>query len=201
MEKGEKLRIMERFYTLQGEGCHSGKAAYFIRTAGCPVRCSWCDVKESWDAKSHPEISAIDIVDQIPAVVKTVIITGGEPLIWNMNCLTSLLHQKGLKVHLETSAAVPLTGQWDWICVSPKKAKEPLDEVLCIADELKVVICCAEDFFWAEKHARKTKKSCALLLQPEWDKRDTIMPMIIQYVMEHPQWRASLQTHKYMNIP
>ncbi|MDD4820084.1 MAG: 7-carboxy-7-deazaguanine synthase QueE [Flavobacteriales bacterium] len=197
----EKIRLMERFYTLQGEGCHSGRAAYFIRTAGCPVRCPWCDVKDSWNAVSHQEFSVNEIVNNIPEVVKTVIITGGEPLIWDMDLLTSLLHQKGLKVHLETSGAVALSGKWDWICVSPKRAKEPLDEMIATADELKVVICGEEDFIWAEKHAKKTKNTCALLLQPEWDNRETVMPMITKYVMEHPQWRASLQTHKYMNIP
>ena len=201
MKKGRMLPVMEHFYTLQGEGCHSGRADYFIRIGGCDVGCHWCDVKESWDASRHPLTDIDTVVAQIPPIVNTVVVTGGEPLNWNMDYLTSLLHAKGIKTHLETSGSSPLSGNWDWICLSPKKAKHPLEEVLIAADELKVIVFNRTDFDWAEKHSKKVKDGCALLLQPEWSRRHEAMDMITEYIKSHPKWRASLQSHKYMNIP
>lgn len=195
------LPVMEHFYTLQGEGCHSGRAAYFIRIGGCDVGCHWCDVKESWDASRHPLTDIDTVAAQIPPIVNTVVVTGGEPLNWDMDYLTSLLHAKGIKTHLETSGSSPLSGQWDWICLSPKKAKHPLEEVLRAADELKVIVFNRTDFDWAEKHSTKVKDGCSLLLQPEWSRRHEAMDMIAEYIKSHPKWRASLQSHKYMNIP
>lgn len=197
------LPIMEAFYTIQGEGHHTGKAAYFIRIAGCDVGCVWCDVKESWDADTHPRLSIDQIVaeaEKYPA--RIAVITGGEPLHYNLNALCEALHHKGFKTHLETSGAYPLSGAWDWICLSPKKFKEPLPEVLAACDEFKPVIFHVSDIKWAENFVSLVKKKNAqLFLQPEWSKQEALLPKIIDYIKAHPQWQMSLQTHKYMNIP
>ncbi len=196
------LPVMEQFYTIQGEGYHQGKAAFFIRLAGCDVGCVWCDVKESWDASQHNSKSIEQIVAasrQYPSDI--CVITGGEPLIYDLSNLTSSLHQVNKKTHLETSGAYPLTGSWDWICVSPKKFKAPLPEILPLAHELKVIIYSTSDFMWAASYSNKVAENCRRFLQPEWSKEKTILPQIADYVKEHPEWSISLQIHKYMNIP
>ncbi len=201
-ENGTKLPLMEEFYTIQGEGFHTGKAAYFIRLGGCDVGCHWCDVKESWDAELHPLTDAETIVENAkkhPA--KTVVITGGEPLIYNLDYLTKRLKEEGIKTFIETSGAYPLSGIWDWICLSPKKFKGPKTEVLEAAGELKVIVFNKSDFKWAEEHASKVGPNCKLYLQPEWSKADEITPLIIEYVKDNPHWDISLQTHKFLNIP
>lgn len=196
------LPLMEEFYTIQGEGYHTGQAAYFIRLGGCDVGCHWCDVKESWDAEKHPLTSVEQIVAQaVKHTAQTVVITGGEPLMYDLSLLTSALKAAGIQIWLETSGAYPLTGHYDWICVSPKKFKTPLPEVLQAADELKVVVFNQSDFKWAEMHADQTREDCRLYLQPEWSKADQMTPMIIDYVKEQPRWTISLQTHKYLEIP
>ncbi len=192
---------MEDFQTLQGEGFHTGKAAYFIRIGGCDVGCHWCDVKESWNAALHPATPTQEIVERAIPYADTVVITGGEPLTWNMEPLTRSLKEAGKQIHLETSGAYPLSGHWDWICLSPKKTKPPLAEVYSRAQELKVVIYNFHDFQWAEEHAEKVGPDCALFLQPEWSKREKMMPHISAYVLEHPKWRMGLQSHKYMGLP
>ena len=201
-EDGTMLPLMEEFYTIQGEGYHTGKAAYFIRLGGCDVGCHWCDVKESWDAELHPLTSAETIVENAKKhPSKTVVITGGEPLIYNLDHLTQRLQQEGIKTFIETSGAYPLSGHWDWICLSPKKFKAPKLEVLQAAGELKVIVFNKSDFKWAEEHAKMVGPDCKLYLQPEWSKADEITPLIIDYVKDHPYWNISLQTHKYLNIP
>ena len=201
VDAGKMLPLMEAFYTIQGEGYHKGTAAYFIRIGGCDVGCHWCDVKESWDAKLHPPTSIETIVDQAAEFSNTIVVTGGEPLMWDMNPLTSLLKQKTLKTHIETSGAYPLTGDWDWICLSPKKRKIPISEVYSKANELKVIVYNKDDFKFAEEQAAKVTQDCILYLQPEWSVREKVTPSIIEYVMKHPKWKISLQTHKYLNIP
>lgn len=194
--------VMEQFYTLQGEGFHQGKAAYFIRLAGCDVGCVWCDVKESWDRSKHKELTITDIITPLletPAEI--VVITGGEPFIYDLTPLVDILHKEGLKVHIETSGAYPVSGKADWICVSPKKFKAPLESVLQKADELKVIVYHRSDFMWAEAHAAKVNASCHLYLQPEWEKRHEMTPLIVGYIKEQPSWKCSLQVHKYMDIP
>jgi organic radical activating enzyme len=201
-EQAVSLPVMEHFYTLQGEGFHQGKAAYFIRLAGCDVGCVWCDVKESWDASKHPlkPISYLaDEVKQTPA--RIVVITGGEPLMHDLTLLTSVLQESGFQTHIETSGAYPLSGNWNWICLSPKKFKSPLPEMVDKADELKVVIYHKSDFQWAEKYATVVNPYCKLYLQPEWDKAAEITPQIIDYIKAHPKWQLSLQIHKYINVP
>ena len=193
---------MEQFYTIQGEGYHTGKAAFFIRLGGCDIGCHWCDVKESWDASLHPLTTADAIVEQAAAWPgKAVVVTGGEPLLYNLDYLTSRLQQRGIQTFLETSGAYPLSGHWDWICLSPKKFKAPRPEVLAAAGELKVIVFNKSDFAWAEEHAASAGPHTRLYLQPEWSKAALLMPQIVEYVKEHPEWRVSLQTHKYMNIP
>jgi organic radical activating enzyme len=202
VEAGTALPLMEAFYTLQGEGVHSGKAAYFIRLAGCDVGCHWCDVKESWDAEKHPIVPIEKIVeDASKNPARTVVITGGEPLMHNLAPLTKALHKAGFYIHIETSGAYPLSGSFDWICLSPKKFKAPLKEVFEKANELKVVVYNKHDFQWAEEQAKQVNENCVLLLQPEWGKRDAVMPLIAEYVKERPKWRVSLQSHKYLGIP
>ncbi|WP_254785813.1 7-carboxy-7-deazaguanine synthase QueE [Zhouia amylolytica] len=201
VEKGEMLPLMEEFYTIQGEGHHTGTAAYFIRVGGCDVGCHWCDVKESWNAETHPPTEITSIVDNAVKYANTIVITGGEPLTWNMDPLTQRLKERGLKTHIETSGAYPLTGVWDWICLSPKKMKLPKEEVYNAADELKVIVYNQHDFKFAEEQAAKVRESCELYLQPEWSRREKMMPEIVDYVMTHPKWKISLQTHKYLNIP
>lgn len=195
------LPLMEEFYTIQGEGFHTGTAAYFVRVGGCDVGCHWCDVKESWNADLHPPTNVESIVANAVANAKTIVVTGGEPLTWNMDPLTYALKAAGLKVHIETSGAYPLSGQWDWICLSPKKTKLPTDTVYEHAHELKVIIHNRHDFIFAEEQALKVNENAILFLQPEWSKRDEMTPLIVDYVMNNPKWRVSLQTHKYLNIP
>lgn len=202
VEKLITLPVMEHFYTLQGEGFHQGKAAYFIRLGGCDVGCVWCDVKESWDAAKHPQISVqalIELVKETPAAI--VVITGGEPLLHDLTALTRSLQDAGLKVHIETSGSSPLSGSIDWITLSPKKFKAPLPEVLPHAHELKVVIYHKSDFEWAEQFASQVSEHCRLYLQPEWSKAAQVTPLIIDYIKAHPQWQLSLQIHKYINVP
>ena len=201
VDKGVMLPLMEEFYTIQGEGFYKGTAAYFIRIGGCDVGCHWCDVKESWDASLHPPTHVGKIVENAVAHSDTIVITGGEPLTWDMTILTETLKAQGCKVHIETSGAYKLTGQWDWICLSPKKIKLPTDEIYEVANELKVIVYNLHDLKFAEEQAAKVNKDCILYLQPEWSKRDTVIPIIVDYVMKNPKWKVSLQTHKYLNIP
>jgi len=201
VEKGEMLPLMEEFYTIQGEGYYKGTAAYFIRVGGCDVGCHWCDVKESWNANLHPPTEINKIVENAKKYSDTIVITGGEPLTWDMTLLTNKLKAEGLQIHIETSGAYKLTGTWDWICLSPKKMKLPTDEVYQNADELKVIVYNKDDFRFAEEQATKVNKDCILYLQPEWSKRDKVVPEIVDYVMANPKWKVSLQTHKYLNIP
>ena len=201
VEKGMMLPLMEEFYTIQGEGYHTGKAAYFIRIGGCDVGCHWCDVKESWNADLHPPTHIDKMVETATVQANTIVITGGEPLMWNMDPITYKLKEKGRKVHIETSGAYELSGVWDWICLSPKKNKLPTESVYAKADELKVIIFNKHDFIFAEEQAAKTNPNAILFLQPEWSKRDEMTPFIIDYVMNNPKWRISLQTHKFLNIP
>ena len=198
---GKMLPLMEAFYTIQGEGFHKGTAAYFIRIGGCDVGCNWCDVKESWNADLHPP-TAIDVIaaDAFKHS-QTIVVTGGEPLMWDMNPLTSELKSKEMQTHIETSGAYELTGDWDWICLSPKKLKAPLDEVYQKAHELKVIVYNRDDLKYAEEQAAKVNPNCILYLQPEWSKREKVTPFIVDYVMKHPKWKVSLQTNKYLNIP
>ncbi|WP_432411537.1 7-carboxy-7-deazaguanine synthase QueE [Rasiella sp. SM2506] len=201
VEKGTMLPLMEEFYTIQGEGYHKGTAAYFIRVGGCDVGCHWCDVKESWNPNIHPPTEITSIAENAAKYSKTIVITGGEPLTWDMGPLTSLLKEKGMDTHIETSGAYTLSGTWDWICLSPKKMKLPTPEVYKAANELKVIIYNNDDFRFAEEQAAKVSKDCKLYLQPEWSKRDKMIPAIVEYVMNDPKWVVSLQTHKYLNIP
>ncbi len=196
------LPVMEAFYTLQGEGRHSGKAAYFIRLGGCDVGCHWCDVKESWDASLHPMLPMDEIVQQAMAFRgRMAVITGGEPLMYNLDTLTKALQEKGFQTNIETSGVYPISGYWNWICFSPKKFKTPHESIYDFADELKVIIYNKSDFDFAEEHAALVKKDCHLLLQPEWSKSDQMLPLIIDYIKDNPRWSMSLQTHKYMDIP
>ncbi|MDA0792273.1 MAG: 7-carboxy-7-deazaguanine synthase QueE [Bacteroidetes bacterium] len=201
VDSGHSLPLMEAFYTLQGEGYHKGGAAYFIRIGGCDVGCHWCDVKESWNAELHPPTPINTIVDGAKKYSDTVVVTGGEPLMWPMDPLTTALHNKGIQVHIETSGAYPLTGVWDWFCLSPKKNKLPLKEAYDRADEVKVIVYNNDDFKFAEEQAEKVSPTCKLFLQPEWSRRDKMMPLMVDYVLQHPKWKVSLQTHKYLNIP
>ena len=193
---------MEAFYTLQGEGAHAGKAAYFIRLGGCDVGCVWCDVKDSWDAEKHPRQSVASIVATAATFpARLAVITGGEPLMHNLYALTTALHEAGFTINIETSGSSPLSGNLDWICLSPKKFKAPLDEVAPLAHELKVVVFNKSDFGWAEQYAAMVSPSCQLFLQPEWDKRNEMTPLIVEYIQKNPKWQLSLQTHKYIGVP
>lgn len=201
VDKGLMLPLMEEFYTIQGEGFHKGTAAYFVRIGGCDVGCHWCDVKESWLAELHPPTKTELIIENTLKYSNTVVVTGGEPLTWDMGPLTEGLKAKGAQIHIETSGAYPLTGIWDWICLSPKKMKLPKQEIYDKADELKVIVFNKDDFKFAEEQATQVNDECILYLQPEWSKRDKMMPFIVDYVMSNPKWKVSLQTHKYLNIP
>ena len=201
VDQGMMLPLMEEFYTIQGEGYHKGTAAYFIRIGGCDVGCHWCDVKESWNAELHPPTSVEKIAGNAARYSDTIVVTGGEPLTWDMTPLTSLLKAKNLKTHIETSGAYPLTGSWDWICLSPKKNKAPVGDIHREAHELKVIVYNRHDLKFAEEHAAKVSEECILYLQPEWSVREKVTPLIVDYVMAHPKWKVSLQTHKYLNIP
>lgn len=201
-EGGKKLPLVEEFYTIQGEGYHTGKAAYFIRIGGCDVGCSWCDTKFSWNPSLHPVVPAEQIVEHVMAEpAAAVVVTGGEPLMVNMDYLTGLLKEKGVETFLETSGAHPLSGQWDWICLSPKRSIPPVDELFRVAHELKVIISTREDLQWAIENSKKVDAGCKLYLQPEWSSRERMLPLIITFVKENPQWMISLQSHKYMRIP
>ncbi len=196
------LPLMEHFYTLQGEGRFTGHASYFIRLGGCDVGCVWCDVKDSWDASKHPLVPIAEIVATVVASgTKIAVITGGEPMMHNLDTLTELIRKQGIRTHVETSGAHPLSGTWDWICLSPKKFKAPLNEMIASAHELKTVIYNKTDFAWAEQYAAKVSKDCLLYLQPEWSKSAEMNPLIIDYVKANPQWILSLQTHKFLDIP
>ena len=198
----KSLPVMEHFYTIQGEGFHQGKAAYFIRLGGCDVGCVWCDVKDSWDASKHPLLNIDDLMSTIEKTpAKLVVITGGEPLMHDLTYITCALQAKGFQTNIETSGSSPLSGNWDWICLSPKKFKAPVPEILPFANELKVVIFNKSDFDWAEKYAALVSPDCKLYLQPEWDKASIVTPLIIDYVKAHPNWELSLQIHKYINVP
>jgi len=198
---GTALPLMEAFYTLQGEGFYKGSAAYFIRIGGCDVGCHWCDVKESWDAKKHPPTAVESIVEGAVKYSNTIVITGGEPLMWNMEPLTTALKARGMQIHIETSGAYEITGYWHWFCLSPKKNKLPTTAASSRADELKVIVYNKDDFRFAEEQAKKVNSNCVLYLQPEWSRRDKVMPLIVEYVLQNPKWKVSLQTHKYLNIP
>lgn len=200
--RGLKLPIMEEFYSIQGEGYNTGKPAYFIRVGGCDVGCHWCDVKESWNPNLHPLVNVDQVVNNVQRYpAKAIVITGGEPLLYNLDYLTQQLANNQVEVFLETSGAHPLTGTWHWICLSPKKNLPPLPEVYDRADELKVIVFNKDDIKWAEEHAKKINKNCKLYLQPEWSNMTKMMPLIIDYVMTNPKWNISLQTHKIMHIP
>lgn len=196
------LPVMESFYTLQGEGYHQGRAAYFIRLGGCDVGCFWCDVKDSWDADRHPKFSIDTLVNEVKQTpTEIVVITGGEPLMHNLTELTGALQQAGLRTHIETSGSSPLSGSWNWVCLSPKKFKAPLPEVVAAANELKVIIYNKTDFDWAEQFAAQVSPNCKLYLQPEWSKAATMTPLMVDYIKANPRWELSLQIHKYINVP
>ena len=202
MKDTRLLPVMEHFYTLQGEGFHQGKAAYFIRLGGCDVGCVWCDVKESWDAKKHPKTEVRSLTNEVAKTpAEIVVITGGEPTMYDLEELTRELKTSGYKTHIETSGAYPLSGSWDWICLSPKKFKAPLPDILPDANELKVIIFNKTDFEWADKYAALVSPSCKLYLQPEWEKASQMTPLIIDYIKANPKWELSLQIHKYINVP
>ena len=193
---------MEAFYTRQGEGFHCGKEAYFIRLGGCDVGCHWCDTKDSWDAGAHPLVNVEKIAESAArgnAVIA--VITGGEPVMYNLEFLTKCLKEKGIRTHIETSGAYPLTGNWDWVCLSPKKTVPPVGDIHTKVDELKIIIYNHDDFEWAEEHAQKVEDLCKLYLQPEWSKSEEIIPQIHDYIKKHPKWDISLQEHKYLGIP
>lgn len=199
---GNRLPLIEEFYTIQGEGFHTGKAAYFLRLGGCDVGCRWCDAKESWNPALHPPVAVGEIVTRAAATpARAVVITGGEPTLYPLGYLTGLLHEHDIETFLETSGTHPLSGSFDWICLSPKKQKPPLEENLLRADELKVIVESADDLTWAELNAKRVAPSCRLYLQPEWSRRVRVAPLIVDYVKEHPRWNISIQSHKYLRIP
>lgn len=202
LNEGKMLPVMESFYTLQGEGRNSGMASFFLRIGGCDVGCYWCDVKESWNPDIHP-LRPVDAVVQeaLQFPARSVVITGGEPLLYSLDYLTSRFREAGFRTFIETSGSSPLSGEWDWICLSPKPLAPPLPEILPLANELKVIIFEEEDFSWAESFVPALHPDCKKLLQPEWSRREKIMPRIIRYIMDHPEWMISLQSHKYMHIP
>ena len=200
--EGKLLPLMEEFYTLQGEGFHTGQAAYFVRIGGCDVGCHWCDIKESWDASKYPPVPVGLIIEHAAAFpAKAIVVTGGEPLLYNLDYLCKGLKSKGIRTFLETSGSVPVSGLWDWICLSPKKDAPPLTGIFSMANELKVIIQDQGDFTWAEENALKVKDDCNIYLQPEWSSSGQIIPVIVKYIKDNPRWRISLQSHKYMRIP
>ncbi len=202
VKSGRYLPVMEEFYSLQGEGYNTGEAAYFLRVGGCDVGCHFCDVKESWDADLFPPKPVDDVIERASEFAgRSVIVTGGEPLMYNLDYLCTKLKENGFKIFLETSGSHPVSGVWDWICLSPKKNAAPLHEIYAKAHELKVIIYNHSDFDWAEENARVVSADCILYLQPEWSNRGEMMPLIVEYVKNNPKWKISLQTHKYMRIP
>lgn len=202
LSQGKVLPVMEEFHSIQGEGFHAGRAAWFIRIGGCDVGCSWCDVRESWDASGFPPVPADEVIRRAAACpAKAVVVTGGEPMLYNLGYLCEGLRNAGISTFLETSGSEPVTGTWDWICLSPKKDRPPLPEACGMADELKVIIHDPSDFAWAEEQARRVRQACILFLQPEWSRFREMVPQIVEYAKNHPEWRISLQIHKYMRIP
>ena len=201
IESGKLLPVMEHFYTIQGEGAYAGVASYFIRLGGCDVGCHWCDVKDSWDAETHPLTDIVELAKLATDHSKTIIITGGEPLMWNLDFLTDELHKHGARIHIETSGAYPLSGHLDWITLSPKKTKLPEDEIYQKASELKTIIFNQHDFKFAIEQADKVSDDCLLYMQVEWSKRDVLSDQIVEFVKNNPRWRISVQTHKYLDIP
>jgi 7-carboxy-7-deazaguanine synthase len=199
---GTKLPLVEEFFSLQGEGYHTGKAAYFIRLGGCDIGCSWCDSPFTWNSGLHPMVETSFIIDRVvKSGTDSVVVTGGEPLMWNLDYLCAGLKNKKINTFIETSGAYSLSGEWDWICLSPKRNVPPVAEICLAADELKVIIQDESDFVWAEKYRTMVGKKCRLFLQPEWSRFETIIPGIVEYVKRNPVWRISLQVHKYMHIP
>lgn len=196
------LPLMEHFYTIQGEGVFTGQAAYFLRLGGCDVGCVWCDVKDSWDSGRHPLVSTDQMVQYASASGAPItVVTGGEPAMHDLTNLTRALRESGIRAHMETSGAHPITGEWDWVCLSPKKFKTPVEEAYGKADELKIIVYHKSDLAWAQEQASRVRSACRLLLQPEWSKSAEMTPLIVDFVRQHPRWQVSLQTHKYMNIP
>lgn len=196
------MPLVEEFFTIQGEGFHTGEAAWFIRLGGCDVGCNWCDSRFSWDPCIHPLVETDKIVEHaVQSGTKSVVVTGGEPLMWNLDYLCSGLKMSGISTFIETSGSYPLSGNWDWICLSPKKNMPPEGNICRMADELKVIVENNDDFIWAEKYQKLVENRCKLYLQPEWSRFEVIIPEIISYVKKNPQWRISIQTHKYMHIP
>jgi 7-carboxy-7-deazaguanine synthase len=197
----KQLPVMERFYTVQGEGAYAGAPAYFIRLGGCDVGCVWCDVKESWPMYAHPLMDVELLVNDVKSSgAKICVVTGGEPAMHDLKELTTGLRSAGIRAHIETSGTHELTGEWDWITFSPKKFKAPVASIYPLADELKVIVNHKSDIPWAVEHAAKTKPDCKLYLQPEWDKRDAMQPLILDFIRQNTQWRISVQTHKYMGV-
>ncbi|HBE39956.1 MAG TPA: 7-carboxy-7-deazaguanine synthase QueE [Bacteroidales bacterium] len=199
---GKNLPLVEEFFSIQGEGFHAGKAAWFIRLGGCDVGCNWCDTRFAWDPDIHP-VTGIDIIigNAVNSGADSVVVTGGEPLMWNLDHLCAGLIENEIQTFLETSGAWMLTGKWDWICLSPKRNMPPGEEICSMAHELKIIIENRDDFIWAERNRMLVSNSCHLFLQPEWSRFDSIIPDIIDYVRKNPEWRISLQIHKYMHIP
>ena len=200
LKAGLVVPLMEEFYTIQGEGYHKGSAAYFVRIGGCDVGCHWCDVKESWDAEKHPPTEISTIINNAKQYSDTIVVTGGEPLMWNMSPLTAGLRNENLATHIETSGAYPLSGDWDWICLSPKKRMLPLDDIYKVADELKVIVYNQNDFVFGEEQAAKVQPNCKLFLQPEWGKFDKINGKVVDFIKANPRWKLSMQTHKFLGI-
>lgn len=202
LDEGRKLPLVEDFYTIQGEGFHSGKPAYFIRLGGCDVGCRWCDAKYTWNPKLYPPTAIGTVVERAASYpARAIVLTGGEPLLYPLDPLCDALHERGLEIFLETSGSHPFSGRFDWVCLSPKRQQPPLKEAYRQADELKVIIESEEDFAWAEKNAREVSKKCRLYLQPEWSRAEQMMPLIVEYAKAHPEWSISIQSHKYMHIP
>lgn len=202
LEQGLLLPVMEMFYSIQGEGYNTGKAAFFLRIGGCDVGCHWCDVKESWDASLHPLTTLDEIMDRLALFGATaVVITGGEPLMYNLDALCQRLRAHNIRIFLETSGTFPLSGSFDWICVSPKSQFSPRRDMLQLADELKVIVYEEQDFAWAEQNLPWVKEKCRLYLQPEWSRYSKMLPLIVDYILKNPRWMFSLQSHKFMNIP
>ena len=202
LDGGRKLPLVEDFYTIQGEGFHAGKPAYFLRLGGCDVGCSWCDAKYTWNPRLYPPVDVRTVVERATAcAARAIVITGGEPLLYPLGPLTEALHACGLEIFLETSGSHPFSGRFDWVCLSPKRRQQPLEEAYARAHELKVIVECEEDLQWAERCAARVGRRCLLYLQPEWSASDRIMPLLVEYAKAHPQWNISIQTHKYMHIP
>lgn len=202
LDGGRLLPLVEDFYTIQGEGYHTGKAAYFIRLGGCDVGCRWCDAKYTWNPRLYPPVEVATIVARATAcAAQAVVVTGGEPLLYPLGVLTSELHARGLELFLETSGSHPFSGEFDWVCLSPKRQQPPLEEAYARADELKVIVERAEDFAWAEQNAARVRPECRLYVQPEWSVSEQVMPLLVEYVKANLRWNISIQSHKYMHIP